>query len=235
VLRIKPEAIRAVLCDLDGTLVDTAADIARALNRALTEQQLGSLPQDEVRRLIGRGVPTLIERALTRLGAGGADAALLRERYEFHYETLYDRGELEATVYPGVRAGLEELHQGGWRIAVVTNKSTPAAARLLGHLRLDAWLDLVIGGDQGLPRKPHPQLLLAACARLAVVPAAALMVGDSLTDVEAARAAQVAVVCVPYGYNEGRDPRTLPCDGFVESLSELAALLGAPRRRADRA
>jgi phosphoglycolate phosphatase len=232
---LNARAIRAVLCDLDGTLIDTAADIARALNRALAEQQLGSLPEGEVRRLIGRGVATLIDRALTRLGAAGTDAAHLRERFDVHYEALYETGELAARVYPGARAGLEGLHAGGWRVAVVTNKPTPAAMRLLGHLRLSQWLDLVVGGEQGLPRKPHPEPLLAACERLAVPRSAALMVGDSLIDVEAARAAGMPVVCVPYGYNEGQDPRTLSCDGFVQDLSELPALLGAPRWRADSA
>jgi phosphoglycolate phosphatase len=96
---------------------------------------------------------------------------------------------------------------------------------------LSEWLDLVIGGDQGLAPKPHPQMLLAACERFGVAPAATLMVGDSQNDVRAARAAGVAVVCVPYGYNEGADPRALPCDGFLEDLSELPALVGTPLPR----
>jgi phosphoglycolate phosphatase len=223
---------RAVLCDLDGTLVDSAADIARALNRALAEAQLGGLTDAEVRAFIGRGVPTLIERALTRLGAadGGVDRARLRARFDHHYEGLYDRGEVHSRLYPGVLAGIEALRHGGWRVAVVTNKPTEAAVRLLAHLGLAARLDLVVGGDQGLAPKPHPEPLLAACARLGVAPAQALMVGDSLTDVEAARAAGLLVVCVPYGYNEGRDPRALPCDAFVEDLTLLPALLGAAPR-----
>jgi phosphoglycolate phosphatase len=221
----------AVLCDLDGTLVDSATDIARALNRALAEQQQGSLTDEEVRGFIGRGVPTLIERALARLGApASVDRARLRARFDAYYEALYDRGEVRSRLYPGVREGIEALHHGGWRVAVVTNKPTAAAVRLLAHLALSPALDLVVGGDQGLPPKPHPEPLLRACVRLGVPVTQALMVGDSLTDVEAARAAGLAVVCVPYGYNEGRDPRTLPCDAFVEDLSRLPALLGAPAR-----
>jgi phosphoglycolate phosphatase len=226
------QGVSAVLCDLDGTLIDTAADIALALNRALAEQRLGTLAEEEVRGFIGRGVPTLIERALARLSASGSavDRTRLRERFDVHYECLYESGELRAQLYPGVRAGLTALHGAGYRIAVVTNKPTAAAVHLLEHLGVSAWLDVIVGGDQGLPPKPHPEPLLSACGRLGVPPTAAIMVGDSLNDVEAARAAGLTVICVPYGYNEGRDPRALPCDAFIEDLGELPALLAALSR-----
>jgi phosphoglycolate phosphatase len=227
---LRARAFSALLFDLDGTLIDSAADIACALNRALAEQQLGGLPAATVRELIGRGVPTLIERALARLLPPGTavDSARLRAAFDVHYEALYDLQQVRSQLYPGVRSGLAALFERGWPLAVVTNKPTAAALRLLRHLEIAQYLALVVGGDQGLPRKPHPQPLLAACAGLGVPPAAALMIGDSQTDVQAARAAGLAVVCVPYGYNEGADPRALPCDGFIESLSELPALIGAP-------
>ena len=219
-------SVRAVLFDLDGTLLDTAADISVALNRALAEQRLTSLPAAEVRVLIGRGVPALIERAVAWLGAAGesSDTALLRQRFQFHYERI-QCGEIQTRVYPGVNAGLAELHRLGLRLAVVTNKPNKAAVGLLTRLGLSHWIDVVVGGDAGMHRKPHPQPLLSACEELEVRPAQALMVGDSLTDVLAARAAGLAVVCVPYGYNEGADPRALPCDAFVESVDGLPALL----------
>jgi phosphoglycolate phosphatase len=87
-----------------------------------------------------------------------------------------------------------------------------------------------VGAQDGRERKPHPQPLLLACARLQVLPAQALMVGDSQVDVLAARAARIAVVCVPYGYNEGADPRTLACDAFVDSIAALPALLAGRSR-----
>ncbi len=221
-------SVRAVLFDLDGTMLDTAADITLALNHALAEQSLPTLARGEVRELIGRGVSLLIERALERFGAAGkaADATLLHDRFHHHYERIYERGEIQTRVYPGVARGLAELHARGIRLAVVTNKPRRMAIELLTRMSLSQWIELVVGGDSGLPRKPHPQPVLAACEALGVPAAQALMVGDSQTDVLAARAAGLAaVVCVPYGYNEGADPRTLPCDGFLESIGDLPAVL----------
>ncbi|HYX74843.1 MAG TPA: phosphoglycolate phosphatase [Steroidobacteraceae bacterium] len=226
--------VHAVLFDLDGTLLDTAADITRALNRALAELGLPSLARSEVSQLIGRGVPALVERVLERCGAPGiaADATRLLARFHHHYERLHHHGDIQTRVYPGVARGLAELHILGRKLAVVTNKPRSMAVELLARLNLDQWIASVVGGDGGMPRKPHPQPLLRACELLEVPPARALMVGDSQIDVLAARAAGLAaVVCVPYGYNEGVDPRTLACDLFVESIGELPAVLGP---RADR-
>jgi phosphoglycolate phosphatase len=221
------QPLRAVLFDLDGTLLDTAEDIALALNRALAEQQLPGLSTAVVRLMIGRGVPTLIQRALTRLGtaADSADAPRLLERFHFHYQRLAELGDIHTRVYPGVTAGFAALKAMPVGIAVVTNKPQAAARDLLDRFRLSPWIDVVIGGDSGLPQKPHPDPLLRACETLKVPAAQALMVGDSQTDVLAARAAGMPVVCVPYGYNEGNDPRELPCDAFIENVGELPALL----------
>jgi phosphoglycolate phosphatase len=224
--------VRAVLFDLDGTLLDTAADITHALSCALAEQGLPTLARSEVSELIGRGVPALIERVLERFGAAArtADAARLLERFHHHYQRLHQRGEIQTRVYPGVARGVEALHALGLKLAVVTNKPRTMAIELLVRLGLDQRIALVVGGDSGLPRKPHPQPLLSACELLGVPPVQALMVGDSHIDVLAARAARLAaVVCVPYGYNEGVDPRTLPCDLFIDSIGDLPAVLG-PRR-----
>jgi phosphoglycolate phosphatase len=219
--------LRAVLFDLDGTLLDTAADITAALNHALAEQKLPAFGQAEVRALIGRGAPVLVERAVARLEAAGErpDAATLLERFHFHHQCLHASGELRTSAYPGVAEGLAQLRALGLRLAVVTNKPQNLAVEVLRLFDLTRWIEVVIGGDAVTHRKPHPQPLLMACEQLAVPPARALMVGDSMTDVLAARAAGLAIVCVPYGYNEGADPRGLPCDGFVESIGELATSL----------
>ncbi len=222
-------SVRAVLFDLDGTLLDTVADIAVALNRALAEQNLPTLARSEVRGLIGRGAPALIERALACFGAAGkaADAPLLLERFHRHYERINEHGDIQTRAYRGVAWGLAELHALGLKLAVVTNKPRSIAVDLLTRMSLAQWIPVVVGGDGGLPRKPHPAPLLAACEELGLTPAEALMVGDSQTDVLAARAAGLAaVVCVPYGYSEGADPHALSCDGFIESIGDLPAVLG---------
>ncbi len=219
-------SLRAILFDLDGTLLDTAGDIAEALNRALIEQGLPELAETQVRTLIGRGVASLIERTIALLGVPGgpADAGRLLDRYEAHYARLRASGPSATRAYPGVREALSELRARNLRTAVVTNKPRCAALELLDRLELQPWIDVVIGGDAG-HRKPHPQPLLSACAALGVYPDEALMVGDSSIDVTAARAAQMPVVCVLYGYNEGADPRSLPCDAHIGSLIELPGLL----------
>src|SRR5271168_3942700 len=171
--------LSAVLLDLDGTLLDTADDIAKALNRALAEMQFASLATAEVRNMIGRGAPTLITRAVARLGASvyaGGQARLL-ERYDFHYDQLHRLKECDSRAYPGVADGLRELHELGLKLAVVTNKSKPFAAQLLQQLALDEWIDEVVGGDCCEHRKPSPEPLLLACRKLQVNPRDALMVG----------------------------------------------------------
>jgi phosphoglycolate phosphatase len=219
--------VRAVLFDLDGTLLDTAADITQALNLALAEQQSAPFELERVRELIGRGAPVLIQRVVARLSPRPwpVDPVLLLQRFSFHYDRMHEGHEFQARAYPGVEEGLAQLHARGLRLGVVTNKARYAAAALLVHLGLSAWIDVVVGGDTAEHRKPHPQPLLHACRELQVTPAESLMVGDSATDVQAARAASMRIVCVPYGYNEGADPRTLPCDAFIDSLAELPLLL----------
>ncbi len=219
--------VRAVLFDLDGTLLDTAADIASALNRALAEQQSPPLALEQVRNMIGRGAPVLVQRVIARLPARPwpVDPVLLLQRFYYHHDRMHESGEHQARAYPGVEAGLEALHSRGLRLGVVTNKARYAAAALLVQLGLSRWIEVVVGGDTAEHRKPHPQPLLHACQQLQVEPADTLMVGDSATDVAAARAAAMRVVCVPYGYNEGADPRTLACDAFIDTVSDLPQLL----------
>jgi phosphoglycolate phosphatase len=219
--------LRGVLFDLDGTLLDTVEDIAKALNRALAEFSLASLATAEVRNMIGGGAPTLIDRAIARLGAAAytGSQAKLRERFDLHYGQLHRLKLSSSRVYPGVAEGLRELHEFGLKLAVVTNKGRPIAVGLLHQMGLSKWIDFVVGGECCRNRKPSPEPLLFACSALQINPSEALMVGDSTNDVAAARAAGIPVVCVPYGYNEGRNPRDLTCDAFVESLAELPPLL----------
>ncbi len=220
--------LQAVLWDLDGTLLDTAQDIALALNRSFRDLGLPTVAADVVRTLIGRGSPILIERALALNGISVHEATreALFIRFVFHYETLQEEGESTATAYDGAAESLECLRSAGLQLACVTNKQRLLAERSLEHAGLLRHLHLVVGGDSCARRKPAPDPLWHACRELGVAVDATLMVGDSLNDVLAARAAPMPVVCVPYGYNEGNDPRLLDCDGRVETLAELSTLLG---------
>jgi phosphoglycolate phosphatase len=221
------QGLDAVLFDLDGTLLDTAADISLALNRTLAERGWPPIAEEEVRRMIGRGSPMLMQRAAAAQGRtlDAAGQAAMLERFFHHYGSLQELGEFTARPYPGAAECLKSLHGAGLGTAVVTNKQQRFASGLLERLSLRPWVDLVVGGDTCERRKPDPQPLLYACAFLQAAPSRTLMVGDSIHDVQAARAAGIAVVCVPYGYNEGQDPRTLPCDGLIDTLADLPGML----------
>lgn len=220
----------AILFDLDGTLLDTASDIALALRRAMADQGLAAPQVEAVRTMIGKGSPVLVERACAAIGVAADEqqrAALLAGFFD-HYGRLEASGESSAQPYVGTREGLVALRAQGVPMAVVTNKFHRFAVALLKHLDLMPYFRVVVGGDTCERRKPDPQPLQWACRQLDIEPGRALMVGDSINDVQAARAAGMPVVCVPYGYNEGLDARTLPCDAFVETLAGLPGLLGLP-------
>jgi phosphoglycolate phosphatase len=219
-----------VLYDLDGTLLDTAADIGLALNRAVAEFGWTPVAESNVRRMIGRGAQILVERAAQAQQRTLDQAACLSvvERFFHHYGELEERNESVAQPYPGVMDALQRLDDAGLRSAVVTNKQRRFAVELLQRLGLSRWISVIVGGDSCERRKPDPQPLLFACESLRLQPSQVLMIGDSINDVQAARAADIGVICVTYGYNEGQDPHTLPCDTWVDSLIELPSLLFRP-------
>jgi len=225
----KGVTLGCVLFDLDGTLIDTAGDIAVALNRTLAERDIAPVPAGIVRTLIGRGAPRLISRALALQGVTSDEALCERlfQRFLDHYARLHDAGESSAEAFPGVAQALGDLTSAGVPLAVVTNKQHRLAVQALHHAGIHKAFRAVVGGDTCAQRKPDAQPLRHACEVLGVPLAAALMVGDSVIDVTAARAAGIPVLCVPYGYNEGNDPRELPCDGFIDTIGELPRLLGA--------
>jgi phosphoglycolate phosphatase len=230
------QPLSAVLFDLDGTLLDTVADIALALNRTLTEYAYAAVAENDVRQMIGRGSPILIERALASQGRRVEDAvhAAMVERFFHHYGELDQSNEDRAQPYSGAAESLRAVHDAGLRTAVVTNKQHRFAGALIARVGFADWVDVVVGGDSCARRKPDPQPLLFACESLQVPPSDSLMVGDSVNDVQAARAAGIPVVCVSYGYNEGRSPLTLDCDALLDSLAELPGLLQIPRGPAAR-
>lgn len=214
-------AIRAVILDLDGTLVDSAGEIAAALNATLFELGLPSLPIPRVEAFIGKGVRVLVERALTELGARhDLDAAV--HRFESHYAKVVGT---HAELYAGVMPGLEQLHAAGVPMAVVTNKPRVFTLKLLERLKVDRFFAAVVAGDDGHRRKPEGDMLIAACACMGTRVSASVMLGDSDNDVLAARAAGCPVWCVPYGYNEGRPVDSLGCDRIVPSVEAAAKLV----------
>jgi len=224
----RPARLEALLFDLDGTLLDTLPDIALALNRSLAESGFGDVSTLQARSWIGRGGAVLIERAFAALGvrASECDRQRVLERYFAHYAALQAAGESAALPFAGVEAALPALRAQGLKLAVVTNKQHALAVGALAHARLAESFELVVGGDSCAFRKPDPEPLRYACRELAVATSNCVMVGDSINDVLAARAAGMPVVCVPYGYNEGQPAEALPCDALIAGLDALPGLLG---------
>lgn len=215
-------AVRAVLIDLDGTLVDTVQDIAVAVNAMRAEHGRTALDIATVRSYIGRGTVNLVRRCFA---PDDAPATAL-DGFRRHYQASNGR---QAQVYPGVAEGLSHLRNLGLKLACVTNKPTAFVHPLLQQTGLHAAFDLILCGDT-LPRnKPDPLPLHHACTQFGIAPQQALMIGDSMNDVQAARAAGCPVVCVPYGYTEGQPLRATDCDAIVPTIAAAARqIVAAP-------
>jgi len=212
----------AVLFDLDGTLVESASEIATAANRMLEEAGLAPLAPGSAEKMIGRGVRVLVERALAQAGGSAIMVDHATERFEAHYARTVGT---DAKLFPGALEGVRRLASHGIAMAVVTNKPRVFTELLLGRLEVAGYFKAIVAGDDGIRRKPAGDMFRAACERLGTEPARSLVLGDSDNDVAAARAAGCPVWCVPYGYNEGRGPETLACDRIVATVEEAARLL----------
>ena len=218
----RPEMI---LVDLDGTLVDSVPDLARCVDTMM--ERLGRPVHGEarVRDWVGNGVERLVRRALIGQLDGEPEEAAFDEAYPIFVE-LYDRYNGERSqLYPGVLEGLEYLAKAGYRLGCVTNKAARFTEPLLKALGVFDRFEVVISGDTLPKKKPDPMPLLHAARFFGVAPDRALMLGDSVSDVKAARAAGFAVICVTYGYNHGRDSREAEPDAVVDSFVDLEGLI----------
>src|SRR5690348_2610342 len=212
------------MIDLDGTLLDTAQDLAEAANMMLRELGRSELPQEVIQSYIGKGVQRLVKRTLTGHLDGEPDPELFRRAMPM-YERDYGITLCHNTrPYPGVLEGLEALYKGGFRLACVTNKAEAFTLPLLRATGLVDYFDIVLSGDSLPRKKPDPLPLLHACDHFRIQTSEMLLIGDSLNDTQAARAAGCHVFCVPYGYNEGRDVHELDCDAIVSSLYQATKL-----------
>ena len=220
-----PLAVRAVAIDLDGTMLDTIEDLAAAVNHTLSELRLPNLDLELVRTFVGKGIANLVERSLRAALGRDPDAALISRAMPV-YESNYARVNGDTTtIYAGVREGLDALAAAGLPLACITNKSSRFTAPLLDRIGFARYFSVVVCGDTLPRKKPDPMPLTHAAQCMQVAPAEMLMIGDSINDAQAARAAGCPVFCVTYGYNEGHDVRSLDVDAIVPSLTEAAALV----------
>lgn len=217
-----PFRARAVLIDLDGTLLDTAADLAAAINRMMIDLGREPLPLDTVAAYVGKGAEVLVHRALGGGLLARVDDALHARGHAAFLNHYRQENGRQARVYDGVREGVSSMIEKGLRLACVTNKPQAFAEPLLERCGLRQAFELVLGGDALTARKPDPLPMLHAARCLGAAPSEVVAIGDSVNDALAARAAGMTVLAVPYGYNEGRDVAELDVDGIVDSLLEAA-------------
>lgn len=223
------ERIRAAAFDLDGTLIDTMADLASAVNLTLTMLDAPVLPEARIRSFVGSGIDQLVMRALSdSLGTRppheaqrSAALALFRRHYALG---LFKRG----AVFPGVVQTLESLAQKGVALCCITNKERAFTLPLLQQAGLARFFAFTLCADRPEERKPSPTMLLAACSRFGVTPAEMVYVGDSRIDIEAARAAGCPVVTVGYGYDADREATATQADRSIVSMTDLLTTGAVP-------
>lgn len=221
-------AVRAVIVDLDGTLIHTAPDIAHAANLMRRDLGMPQIPEAQVMDWIGNGVTRLVKRALTGTLDGEPDPALFERGHSVFHRHYLDGVCRHSAPYPDVREVLPVLHAKGFRLACVTNKAQAFTEPLLEQLELDKFFEIVVSGDSLEKKKPEPLPLHHVCRVLQVPEGETVLVGDSVNDVKAAKAAQMPVICVSYGYNQGMDLTKLGPDAIIDSFTELSDILLQP-------
>ena len=221
-LRAKPKfsfpiPLKAVLLDLDGTLLETVGDIATAANMMRASFGFAPLDPAVIKTYVGKGIANLVAKTLKdAVGEVGPTALNVAvANFERQYEKCFGDTSIP---FPGVVDGLEALRDKGFRLGCVTNKAEKFTLPLLEKTGLSGYFEIILSGDSLPEKKPHPLPLQHAAKFFECSTAELLLIGDSVNDAEAARAAGCPVFIVPYGYNEGQELRGLDCDVFIDDI-----------------
>ncbi len=213
----------AILFDLDGTLVDTAPDLAAAMNFVLQNNQRDHVPLEDVRHMVGQGARVLMQRGMAATGQPASETQLdqLFDQFlDYYLDHIADHSQL----FPSVEDTLIKLRAAEAKLAVCTNKPEIASVKLLEELNLDGYFDAVVGGDTLPVRKPEAGHILGTLEKMGGNLSTSIMVGDSANDIDAARAAKVPVIAVPFGYTETPVDQLNP-DLIVDHFDDLIPAL----------
>ncbi len=214
----------AVVWDLDGTIIDSAPDLAAALNSLLEEHGKAPICEANVRQMIGNGVAKLIERGFAESGVvvGPTELQSLQPRFMSIYTP---RASQLSELYPGAQSAIQAFHDSGVAQAICTNKPESVSREILKDMNLAQYFEFVVGGDSLEHRKPHPLPLQACLNALGTSVDSTLMIGDSAVDAETARAVGMTIGLVTHGY--AREPvETLGADFLISNLATLPNELG---------
>lgn len=214
-----------VLIDVDGTLVDSVPDLAYCVDEMLKALAMPVRGEQRVRHWVGNGVERLVRRGLINQLDGEPDEALFEKALPIFNELYAVNTSKRSCLYPGVKEALEFLKTTGVKIGCVTNKAAQFTLPLLKDLGIADYFEIVVCGDTLDRKKPDPLPLLYAAEKLGVTPEHSLMLGDSMSDVKAARAAGFDIICMSYGYNHGEDIRDYHPDAVVDSMAEIKNII----------
>jgi len=220
--KIQPELI---LIDVDGTLVDSVPDLAWCVDAMETAIGRPAHGEQTVRKWVGNGVERLVKRALTSEMEAEPDAALFEKAYPIFLDMYQDNVCKRSRLYPGVSEGLDWLDARGYRLGCITNKIARFTLPILEQLGVADRFGLIVCGDTLSEKKPHPMPLLHSAKHFSVRPENSMMLGDSVSDVKAARAARFKIICMSYGYNHGNDIADAKPDAVIDSFTELEQYL----------
>ena len=213
---------KLIMIDVDGTLVDSVPDLAFCIDEMMQKLGLQKWGEVKVRHWVGNGISKLVERALT----GELEGRPIKEVFDIAYPIfldLYEDNTAERSyLYDGVREGLDYLKSQGYQLGCVTNKSEQFTHPLLKVLGIFNDFKIIISGDTLAKRKPDPMPLLYCAEHFNLKPEECLMLGDSVSDVKAARAAGFDIICMSYGYNHGNDIADENPDLVIDSMSQLS-------------
>ena len=216
-----------LLFDLDGTLVDSAPDLAFAVNKMLVELGLTPFSQDVIRGWVGNGARVLIQRALSGNANVSAelDNALTERALEIFFTVYQIHTCVETQLYSNVLETLTALKSSGYRLAIITNKPELFIEPIINGLGLNGLFELIIGGDTLEKRKPDPLPLHHACQQLSVNIEQCVMIGDSKNDILAAKAANMESIALTYGYNYGENIANYQPEAVIDNFDDLLGLL----------